>query len=508
MLNNSSDQPLQPSIKLSRGSATFADNVVDLTVGSAIAFGVSILASPITSRLFGPEEFGLAALFMSGVAILGAIVCLRYETAIVLPKEDMDAASLFVLCGMILIVTTTLTATFSMLFGPRVLSYLGVDELKPYLWLFPCYVFLIGIQFPLRIWHTRYRRFRVTAVNNVLNNLLTAIAEISGGWAGFTTGGNLLVIRFFSQIASPAFLLWRLPRIDYRFIIRNINIGPILKLAKKYIKFPLIGSWAIIVAALAAHLPIILLSALFNPVVSGFYAKALYLLLLPTLIIGQSIGQVFFQESAYQMADGRNLAGLVEAVLSRAITLGFLPFALLAIIGPELFGLFLGARWTESGVYVQILAPQVYLTLVAGSITTLFGTLAKQELDLLSQGLGLILRTGILIYGGLLWHDARLTLIVFTASSALILLWRVSILFRNIKLSARRPFAHFLRSAAYGMPSVIFIAAMKWWFDLEAFYLVALTPICAIPYVLLVLRHDLELRALLIKSIRRVYAFL
>jgi O-antigen/teichoic acid export membrane protein len=101
MLNNSSDQPLQPSIKLSRGSATFADNVVDLTVGSAIAFGVSILASPITSRLFGPQEFGLAALFMSGAAILGAIVCLRYETAIVLPKEDKDAASLFVLCGII-----------------------------------------------------------------------------------------------------------------------------------------------------------------------------------------------------------------------------------------------------------------------------------------------------------------------------------------------------------------------------------------------------------------------
>jgi O-antigen/teichoic acid export membrane protein len=238
MLNNSSGQPLQPSIRLSKDSAAFADNVVTLTAGSAIAVGVSILASPITSRLFGPEEFGLAALFMSGATILGAIAFLRYEMAIVLPKEDKDAASLFVLCGMILIVTTALTATFSLLLGPRVLAYLGADELKPYLWLFPIYVFLIGMQFPLRIWHTRYRRFRVTAANNVLTNFLTAIAEISGGWAGFTTGGNLVVIRFFSLIASPAFLLWRLTRIDYRFIIRNINIGPILKLAKKYIKFP------------------------------------------------------------------------------------------------------------------------------------------------------------------------------------------------------------------------------------------------------------------------------
>jgi len=508
MLDQLPNKQLTRSTELNKGTATFADNAVALTAGSAIAFGISTLASPITSRLFGPKEFGLAALFMSGATILSAIACLRYEMAIVLPKEDKDAASLFILCGMMLIVTTTLAAIFSLLFGPQVLSLLGADELKPYLWLFPIYMFLIGLRFPLRNWHTRYRRFKVTAAGNVLVNLPTAIAEISGGWAGFTTGGNLVVVRFFSLIASPVFLLWRMSGIDLRFIIQNINLGPILKSAKKYIKFPLIDSLAIMVTALAMHLPIILFSALFNPVVSGFYAKALYLLLLPSLIIGQSIGQVFFQESAAQMAEGRNLAGLVEAVLSRIIALGFLPFALLAIIGPELFGLFLGARWTESGIYVQILAPQLYLVLVVGSITTLFGTLAKQELNLLSQGLGFILRVGILIYGGLLWRDARLTLIVFTASNVLILLWRVSILFRIVKLSAKRPFAHFLRSAAYAMPSTVFIAAMKWWFDLEAVYLVALTAICAIPYALLVLRHDLELRTHLVKNLRRVYAFL
>jgi lipopolysaccharide exporter len=507
MLDKSSKKPLSHSTELNKGTASFADNVLALAVGSAIALGISILASPITSRLFGPQEFGLAALFMSGAIILGSIACLRYEMAIVLPKEDKDAASLFVLCSMILIVTTTLTATFSLLLGPRILSYLGADELKPYLWLFPIYVILIGMQFLLRIWHTRYRRFRITAATNVLSSLLTAVAEISGGWAGFTTGGNLVVIRFFSLFGSPAFLLWRLLRIDYRFIIRNINLGPILKSANKYIKFPLIGSLTAIVTALASHLPIMLLAALFNPVVSGFYAKALYLLLLPASIIGKSIGQVFFQESADQMADGRNLAGLVETVISRGITFGFLPFALLAIIGPELFGLFLGARWTESGVYVQILSPQLYLSLVAVSITTLFGTLGKQELDLLSQGLGLILRTGILIYGGLLWHDARLTLIAFTAANILILLWRVSILFRIVKLSAKRPLSHFLRSLFYAMPSITLSAAMKWWFGLEAVYLVALTPICAIPYVLFVLRHDPELRALLIKNIRRVCTF-
>lgn len=70
MLDKSSKKPLTHSSELNKGTATFADNVLALTAGSAIAFGVSILASPITSRLYGPEEFGLAALFISGAMVL------------------------------------------------------------------------------------------------------------------------------------------------------------------------------------------------------------------------------------------------------------------------------------------------------------------------------------------------------------------------------------------------------------------------------------------------------
>ena len=89
---------LNDSSEIEKGTATFADNVLTIAGGTTLALGVSVLASPITSRLFGPEAFGLAALFQSGAAMLAAIACLRYEMAIVLPKKDEDAAPLFALC--------------------------------------------------------------------------------------------------------------------------------------------------------------------------------------------------------------------------------------------------------------------------------------------------------------------------------------------------------------------------------------------------------------------------
>jgi O-antigen/teichoic acid export membrane protein len=233
----------------------------------------------------------------------------------------------------------------------------------------------------------------------------------------------------------------------------------------------------------------------------------MYLLLLPFIVIGQSVGQVFLQESAAAKAARKNLAGLFETVFNRMITIGTLPLAILAIIGPELFKLFLGTRWTESGVYAQILMPQVFLGFLIGSIGTLFATLGKQELNLISTALLLFLRVGILSYGGLILRDVRLTLFIYMIASVLIYLWRISLLIRATKASATRPITHFLRCIAYVFPSVITIAAMKWWIGLEALYLVALTPIFAIPYIALALRNDLVLRNLFSNYFRRVFSF-
>jgi O-antigen/teichoic acid export membrane protein len=171
MLNNSFDKTHTSAIKLKKGKATFADNVLTLAGGTTIALGVTILASPITSRLFAPEAFGLAALFMSGAAFMGLLACMRYEMAIVLPKNDEEAASLFILCCVILAATTTFTFILSLILGQRVLVYLDAVELKPYLWLFPPYVFLIGSRLPFTHWFMRHKRFKISAANRVLISL-------------------------------------------------------------------------------------------------------------------------------------------------------------------------------------------------------------------------------------------------------------------------------------------------------------------------------------------------
>jgi O-antigen/teichoic acid export membrane protein len=366
----------------------------------------------------------------------------------------------------------------------------------------------MGSPLPLRFWYTRQKQFKINAAGSILSTFPTTIAVIAGGLSGFRTGGNLVVLRIIGRIFAPAFFVWRLLKGDAGFIIRNINPGVIIKSAKRYSKFPMLDIWSVLLAQLSANAPILLLTAFFSPAVCGLYAKALDLLQLPSLVIGQSVGQVFLQKSAATKAGGKNLAGLLEAVLNRMIAIGILPFAILAIIGPELFALFLGSRWTESGIYAQILIPHLFISFLMGSIVTLFATLEKQELKLILTAVNFVLRLATLTFGGLILRDVYLTLFMYMVANVFIGLWYISFLIRATRIRARRPLAYFLRCLAYTLPSVVPLAAMKWWVGLEPIFFIALAPIFSIPYIALILKHDLELRNLFSKYFQRVRSLL
>ena len=79
-------------------SSSFATDVLKLVTGTTFAQIIAVLASPLLTRLYGPEAFGFLALFTSITSIIGVIACMRYEMAIMLPKTDEEAANLPGLC--------------------------------------------------------------------------------------------------------------------------------------------------------------------------------------------------------------------------------------------------------------------------------------------------------------------------------------------------------------------------------------------------------------------------
>ena len=179
----------------SRPSSPFGLDVFKLVTGTTIAQIITVLSSPILTRLYGPEAFGFFALITSITSILGVIVCLRYELSIMLPKEDSEAANLLGLCLLCVVAVSGLTALALYISGDAFVALLKAPGLAPYLVLIPAIVFVHGCYLALNYWNSRTKHFGRLSIARITSSLASTGTQLGAGFAGYATGGSLIVAR-------------------------------------------------------------------------------------------------------------------------------------------------------------------------------------------------------------------------------------------------------------------------------------------------------------------------
>lgn len=174
---------------------TFARGVTILVGGTASAQILLVLAAPVLTRLYTPEDFGLLAVYASLLALIGVVSSLRYELAIPLPEDEVEAANVAVLCLILVGLSTLLTGVLVWLLGSMVAEALGVPTLANYLWLLPVGVLLSGAYSVFNYWAVRTKRFTAIAGTK----LRQALAILAIQLAAFKLGGIALL---FGQVAG------------------------------------------------------------------------------------------------------------------------------------------------------------------------------------------------------------------------------------------------------------------------------------------------------------------
>ena len=87
---------------------SFLRGVTALGSGAAAAQIMPVLAAPLLSRLYLPEEFGIYSLFFAIVAPIAVFATARYEVAVQLPARDRDALRLIYLSLALAVMTSFL----------------------------------------------------------------------------------------------------------------------------------------------------------------------------------------------------------------------------------------------------------------------------------------------------------------------------------------------------------------------------------------------------------------
>ena len=178
----------------------FNKNVLTLLTGTTVAQAIPVAISPILTRIYTPEDFGLFAIFIAMTAIFGSIVNARYDLAIMLPKKNEDAINLFALGFLITTIISSFFFVLVIIFNQNLVHYLGNKEIGIWLYFLPITIFLTGIWNILSHFNNRKKKYKILAKATILKSILLASFQLCVGYFKSVTG------LISGQIISNAFV--------------------------------------------------------------------------------------------------------------------------------------------------------------------------------------------------------------------------------------------------------------------------------------------------------------
>lgn len=261
-------------------------NIAFLLGGTALAQIFTFAISPILTRLYTPNDFGVLGIVLSASSIIAVTAHLRLNLAIAL-AFSVEKAKVILKIAVIL----SLVICFLACFG--IYAYAIISENTHYSFLIICLIFIVALLNTnidtLNYWQSYRQRFKESAQRSVIRSLTTGIFQIV--LSVITPLGLIfgVIIGAFSAIVLYV-------REIYKANENKIKAPVTLKIIKsniiKYQTFPLYSMPQGLLASASLNAVPILLSSAYGIGVAGQYWLAYRILLAPIALFGGAYRQV------------------------------------------------------------------------------------------------------------------------------------------------------------------------------------------------------------------------
>ncbi len=394
----------------------FAKNVATLMTGATLAQAVPIAVSPILTRLYTPEDFGILALFVSVTAIFGVIVSGKYELAILIPDEDEDAVNIAALCFVMTVVASIILMLAAIFLNDNITVMLGNDKISFWLYFVPAVVFFLGTFNILRYMSIRYKDFRNIAVSRTVVAIVSASIKLvfgffSSGVIGLMAG---TVLARFSGMMALLRVLWK-----KKGLMNKISSDEIRKQASRYADFPKFSLPAGLANTLSLNLNSVFITSLFSTAILGQFSLVQKIVGLPTSLIAQSVSDAYFQKATEERRKLGNAGNIFRKISKALLLISIVMFLVLFFLGEELFVFVFGAAWGPAGYYARIVALLFSIRLVVVPLSITFSVFEKQKYNLYTTLSQLMILLSIFFISWLYSLKIETFLIVYTGGMSL-----------------------------------------------------------------------------------------
>ena len=333
--------------KLEKFKTKNAKGVLSLLAGNTIAQVIMLVGGLELARIYGPEASGIYNAFLGFVAILSILTTFRLENIFVISKSSKAIRNLFTT---LLLISTVVTTIFFL--GYAVLEEIFTFKTSLFIVLLSCIAGLFtawnNVQNSL---FTKYKFFKSISTGFVINAVFSVLFQFIFYWMGYKETG-LIYGTIFGTVLSCAYYFsitkGRFTSIDFDLAKKTITNN------KEIIKYTLPSES---LNAIANNLMTILMLFYFTKEDAGFFGNASKALVVPLILLSNSMSKVFFQKSAGMMEHrAHQLYDLSKKVILYNVGAIALFLLLMNFVGIFILEWILGSEWKGLHIMTWILS--------------------------------------------------------------------------------------------------------------------------------------------------------
>lgn len=415
----------------------FLRNTAVVFGGNAAARFITIALVPLITRIYSPDAYGVFATIIAVSSIATAVSSLRYQNAVMLPKDERDAHGLTVLCGLIVTILSACSACVLVLVK---ITAPGVfDQHLPFSFALaiPLLVLFDGHSQVASIWRLRRGEFRRLAASKVSAATADRLTTIFLGVGGSNGAGGLIAGRMVQHTVGLVVLFTGRRRTRCKpSRDSGLEIAEKIRLAKKYREFPKYSADALIQSAVT-QAPLILTAAIFSPLETGLFALTRRVCSEPLQVLGDSLAKSFHQKASQDFRSGTDIQKTALQLYHSVLALCFLPLIFFAFLLADALDVVFGQNWIGVGSYIHLLMPLFGGFFIMRPFSIFFDLLGKQKermLFNLASLMGLLLCFGV----GAHFESMRITLGLYAAALTALIFLRIVWLFPLIGVPAKQ----------------------------------------------------------------------
>lgn len=396
----------------------FVKNVLAVATGVAAAQAISLAFMPFLTRLYGPEAFGALAAFTAIINIITPLATLGYANAIVMPETTQEANAVARLSLVSAAIVAPVVLIMVYIFKFQLAKLTGLEHQPNLLYLIPISLLLVALLSVANQVAIREGLFKAKSSSYVASTLIMNLGKLGAGYIS-ATGITLIIFLIVSKLINYIILMARVPKVGAFNFRYWFGLNGIQKAALDNKDFAIYRMPQSVIRAASMGLPVIMLTTLFGVSSAGQYSILLVILAAPVVLLGDSVGEVFYPKITRAIVDKTgNTFSLIIRLIFALLLVASIPFGFIIIFGESFLPWLLGAEWQLAGKFSPWIALWMIAMLVVRPAVAAMPALKIQSLLLFYEIIVTITRIGAL-YIGYLNESELISIVLFSLVNVL-----------------------------------------------------------------------------------------